>query len=197
VRYRRTDARADTAVSFILPKKPLNLLKNILASSDTKVKIEYNQTNTSFSFENYNLVCRLIDGKYPNYEAVIPVDNPNRMTIDRLSLLGSLRRVAVFTSKTTHQVRLKIAGSQVQISAEDLDFSIAANERLACQYDGADLEIGFNARFLIDMLSNLETEEVNLEMSVPNRAGLIIPVQAEDKKHEDILMLVMPVMLNN
>jgi DNA polymerase III subunit beta len=196
VRYRRNDTRSDVSASFILPKKPLNLLRNILSSLEGKVSIEYNQSNTFFSFENFNLICRLIDGRYPNYEAVIPVDNPNRMIIDRQAFLNSIKRVSIFSNKTTHQVRLKIAGSELQLSAEDLDFANAANERLTCQYEGQDMEIGFNARFLQDMLSNLDTEEVNIEMSAPNRAGLILPPKSGEDK-EDVLMLVMPVMLNN
>jgi DNA polymerase III subunit beta len=196
VRYRRTDTKSDVSTSFILPKKPLNLLKNILSSVDSKVKIDFNQSNTFFSFENFNLICRLIDGRYPNYEAVIPLDNPNKLVVDRLAFLNSIKRVSIFSNKTTHQVRLKIAGSELQLSAEDLDFANAANERLTCQYDGQDMEIGFNARFLQDMLSNLDTEEVNMEMSAPNRAGIILPT-GNGENHEDVLMLVMPVMLNN
>lgn len=196
VRYRRNDTRSDVSASFILPKKPLNLLKNILANADTIVKIDYNQSNTFFAFENYNLICRLIDGRYPNYEAVIPIDNPNRLIIDRLAFLNSIKRVSIFSNKTTHQVRLKIAGSELQLSAEDLDFANAANERLTCQYEGQDIEIGFNAKFLQDMLSNLDTVEVNMEMSAPNRAGIILPPK-NDENGEDVLMLVMPVMLNN
>jgi DNA polymerase-3 subunit beta len=196
VRYRRNDAKSDSVAALILPKKPLNLLKNILASVDSKVSIDFNESNAFFAFENFSLICRLIDGRYPNYEAVIPLDNPNRLTIDRLSFLGSIRRVSIFSNKTTHQVRLKIAGSELQVSAEDLDFANAATERLTCQYDGQDIEIGFNARFMIDMLSNLDTEEINMEMSAPNRAGIILPANKEATP-EDVLMLVMPVMLNN
>jgi DNA polymerase-3 subunit beta len=142
-----------------------------------------------------NLICRLIDEKYPDYEAVIPVNNPNKLTIDRNQLLSCLRRVSIFSNKTTHQVRLKISGSELQISAEDMDFSNEAHERLGCQYEGEDIEIGFNAKFIIEMLSNLNTEEVILEMSTPNRAGILLPVTADNS--EDVLMLVMPVMLNS
>ena len=130
-----------------------------------------------------------------DYENVIPVDNPNHMTIDRLEFLGSLRRIAIYANKTTHQVRLKLTGSELQISAEDLDFSNEANERLSCDHDGEDIEIGFNAKFLVEMLNNLSSKEVTLKFSAPNRAGLIVPSDKSD--NEDILMLVMPVMLNN
>lgn len=196
VRYRRTDTKTDKASSFILPKKPLNLLKNLLLSSDTPVKIEYNPSNAFFSFNNINLICRLIDGKYPNYEAVIPSENPNKLTIDRNAFLGSIKRVSIFANKTTHQVRLKITGSELQVSAEDLDFANEALERLTCQYEGEDMEIGFNSRFILEMLNNLESDQVNLEMSAPNRAGILTPSNAGTTE-EDILMLVMPIMLNS
>jgi DNA polymerase-3 subunit beta len=194
VRYRRRDAHAEVTSSFILPKKALNLLKTSLPTEDVNVNIEYNATNAFFSFNNINLICRLIDEKYPDYEAVIPVNNPNKLTIDRSLFLSCLRRVSIYSNKTTHQVRLKITGSELQISAEDLDFANEAFERLSCQYEGEDMEIGFNARFLVEMLANLETEEVALEMSTPNRAGILFPVNADN--NEDVLMLVMPVMLN-
>jgi DNA polymerase III subunit beta len=195
VRYRRRDAKADVSSSFILPKKALNLLKSSLPSEDVSVHLEYNNTNAFFSFNNVNLICRLIDEKYPDYEAVIPVNNPNKLNIDRNLILSSLRRVSIFSNKTTHQVRLKISGSELQISAEDMDFNNEAHERLSCQYEGEDIEIGFNAKFLVEMLSNLSTEEVILEMSTPNRAGILLPVS--DDNNEDVLMLVMPVMLNS
>ena len=195
VRYGRRDAKSEASSSFILPKKALNLLRNMLNTSEGKVKIQYNKTNAQFSSNEVTLICRLIDGKYPNYEAVIPKENPNRLTVDRDAFLSSLRRVSIFSNKTTHQVRLKMMGSELSISAEDLDFSNEASERLTCDYNGEDMEIGFNSKFLVDMLSNLESENINLEMSAPNRAGLIIPSEKEDS--EDILMLVMPVMLNS
>lgn len=197
VRYIRKDAKSSLTGSFILPKKPLTLLKNLLSSNKEggEVTIEYNKSNALFSVNNSTLTCRLIDGKYPNYEAVIPQNNPNKLTIDRLLLLNSIKRVSIFSNKTTHQVRLKIAGSELNISAEDLDFANEANERLTCQYEGRDIEIGFNSKFLIEMLSNIESDEVNLEMSDPNRAGIFLPTKTTEGK-EDLLMLVMPVMLN-
>ncbi|MFB9842704.1 DNA polymerase III subunit beta [Mucilaginibacter ginsenosidivorans] len=195
VRYRRKDAKAASTASFILPKKALNLLKSALPSEDINVSVEYNSTSAFFKFSNINLVCRLIDERYPDYEAVIPQNNPNKLIIDRQSFLGSLNRVAIYANKTTHQVRLKINGSELNISSEDIDFANEAHERLSCQYDGEDIEIGFNARFLIEMLKNLGSEEVVLEMSTPNRAGLLLPVAGDE--NEDVLMLVMPVMLNS
>ncbi len=179
-----------------MPKKPLNVLKNLLAGIDDAVKVEFNKTNALFSFGYINLVCRLIDGKYPNYEAVIPKQNPNKLTIDRSTFLGGIRRVSVFSNKATHQIRLKISGSKLTISAEDLDFANEGHESLTCSYVGEDMEIGFNSKFLAEMVSNLESDEITIEMSAPNRAGIIVPSQKANPG-EDILMLVMPVMLNN
>ncbi len=195
VRYRRTDAKSESSASFILAKKPLTQLKNSLTNKDIPVMIEYNQRNAFFSFENIELVCRLIDGKYPNYEAVIPRENPNKLVIDRISFLNSIRRVAIFANQSTHQVRLKLSGQEIIISAEDLDYSNEAKERLTCSYDGEPIEIGFNSKFLQEMLNNIDNEMVRLEMSQPNRAGILMPMDNENKD-EDILMLVMPVMLN-
>ena len=196
VKYERSDVSAATAAEFIMPKKPLNLLKSILAGSEETVKVEYNEANAKFSFDNTVLVCRLIDGKYPNYEAVIPKENPNKLTIDRNQFLTSVRRVSIFSNKTTHQIRLKIAGAELNISAEDIDYSNKAEERLTCDYQGDDMQIGFNSRFLTEMLGNLNSTDVSLEMSLPNRAGILTPVDGLDEG-EQITMLVMPVMLNN
>jgi DNA polymerase-3 subunit beta len=193
VRYTRTDSQASGSSSFILPKKPLNLLKSNLSGSED-VKLEYNESNAVFTFDDIILICRLIDGKYPNYEAVIPKENPNVLTIDRLQFLSSIKRVSIFANKTTHQIKLKLAGSELALSAEDIDFANEANERLTCNYSGEDMEIGFNSRFLMEMLNNLDTTEIRLEMSEPSRAGLLMPAEATE--NEDILMLVMPVMLN-
>lgn len=195
VRYTRTDAGSSTPASFIVPKKPLNLIRGTLSSLKTDVVLEYNENNAQFKFDNIVLLCRLIEGKYPNYEAVIPNENPKKLTIDRLDLLSSIKRVSIFANKTTHQVRMRMGGSELNVSAEDLDFANEAQERLTCSYIGDDMEIGFNSRFIQDMLSNLDSESVNVEMSAPNRAGILTPVDA-DNPAEDLLMLVMPVMLN-
>jgi DNA polymerase-3 subunit beta len=194
VRYSRTDSQADFTSSFVLPKKALNLLKSNL-SGEEELLMEYNETNAKFTFNDLELVCRLIDGKYPNYEAVIPKENPNILTIDRVQFLNSIKRVAIFSNKTTHQIKLKLAGSELSLSAEDLDFSNEANERLTCNYSGEDLEIGFNSRFLMEMLNNLESTEIQLAMSEPSRAGLLTPATYKNEA-ESILMLVMPVMLH-
>lgn len=196
VKYTRDDVSATESAEFIMPKKPLNLLKGILAGSDDDVLVEYNESNAKFTFENSVLICRLIDGKYPNYEAVIPRENPNKLVIDRTQFLNSVRRVSIFSNKTTHQIRLKIAGAELNISAEDIDYSNKAEERLTCDYQGDDMQIGFNSRFLTEMINNLNSDDVQLEMSLPNRAGILTPVDGLDEG-EHVTMLVMPVMLNN
>ena len=200
VRYRRTDFTNDISTSFILPKKPLNLIKNILVSykEEADILMEYNIKNVSFKFENYSVVCRLIEGKYPNYDAAIPKENPNKLIIERASFLSSVKRVSLFANQSTQQVRLKLGGNEMIISAEDIDFSNAAKEKLSCNYAGDDLEIGFNAKYLLEMLNNIETEYILLEMSQPNRAGIIYPYEeGAEETPESILMLVMPVMLAN
>ncbi len=196
VKYQRTDITASENAEFIMPKKPLNLLKGILTGSESEVTMEYNESNARFTFDNIDLVCRLIDGKYPNYEAVIPKENPNQLTISRNQFLNSVKRVSIFSNKTTHQIRLKIAGSELNISAEDIDYSNKAEERLTCDYQGDDMQIGFNSRFLTEMLNNLNSDDVSLEMSMPNRAGILTPIDGLDEG-EQVIMLVMPVMLNN
>ncbi len=195
VKYTRNDVQANEVAEFIMPKKPLNLLKNILSGSENEITIEYNNANAKFIVDKTVLVCRLIDGKYPNYDAVIPKENPNKLTLDRNSFLNSVRRVSIFSSKTTHQIRLKMAGTELNISAEDIDFSNKADERLQCSYEGDDMQIGFNSKFLSEMLSNLESNEILLEMSLPNRAGILTPIDGLEEG-ELITMLVMPVMLN-
>jgi DNA polymerase-3 subunit beta len=196
VRYRRADLKSENEASFIVPKKPMNFLKNTLLSLDTDVSMKYNSSNVFFSFGETRVVSRLVDGKYPNYEAVIPTNNPNKLVVDRQLLLSTVKRVSLFSNKSTYQIRLKISGSELSISAEDYDFNNAAIERLTCQYTGEDMEIGFNAKFLIEMIANLNSENITIEMSAPNRAGILLPEGKEDAS-EDILMLVMPIMLNN
>ena len=196
VRYVRTDITSNESAEFIMPKKPLTLLKSILTGNEVDVQLEYNNSNARFAFDDIELTCRLIDGKYPNYEAVIPKDNPNVLTIDRNLFLTTMKRVSIFSNKTTHQVRLKLAGAELNISAEDIDYSNRAEERLSCSFQGSDMQIGFNARFLIEMLNNMTCKEVQFEMSLPNRAGLLTPLDGTEE-NEQITMLVMPVMLNS
>ena len=196
VKYERTDVVAPETAEFIMPKKPLNLLKSVLVGSEEEVTVNYNNSNVQFSFDETVVICRLIDGKYPNYEAVIPKENPNVMSINRVQLLNTVKRVSIFSNKTTHQIRLRIAGAELHISAEDIDYSNKAEERLTCSFQGDDMQIGFNARFLTEMLSNLSSDEIQLELSLPNRAGIITPVDGLNEG-EQVTMLVMPVMLNN
>jgi DNA polymerase-3 subunit beta len=194
VRYRRTDVKSDNGNAIIVPRKALNLLKATLPTENTEVSLSFNMSNAFFKFGQIKMICRLIDERFPDFENVIPSGNNIKMTISRTELLGALKRISIYANKTTHQVRLKITGSELQISAEDLDFSNEANERLSCEHDGEDIEIGFNAKFLVEMLTNMDSEQIRLTMSAPNKAGVILP--AEKDKSEDILMLVMPVMLN-
>lgn len=195
IRYRRVDVVADMAHSMIIPRKALTLLKATLPSELTNVNVEFNASNAFFNFNQVKMICRLIDERFPDYENVIPLDNNNNVVVKKDELLSSLKRIAIYANKTTHQVRLKITGSELMISAEDLDFSNEANERLSCEHDGEDLEIGFNAKFLVEMLGNIASEDITLKLSAPNKAGIITPHDKDEE--EDILMLVMPVMLNN
>ena len=197
VKYIRNDVKGDEVEhDMILPRKSLNLLKSILPTEKaSEIKLEFNAANAFFSYENVKMVCRLIDERYPDYENVIPSDNSNIITLVKSDILSSLKRISIYANKTTNQVRLKISGSEILISAEDLDFSNEANERISCEHDGEDIEIGFNAKFLIEMLSNLNSEKISFKLSEPNKAGLIIPEEIRDE--EDITMLVMPVMLND
>jgi DNA polymerase III subunit beta len=194
VRFKRKDIQSETPFSFILPKKTSNILKNILTNVDSKVKIDFNNINASFSFENFNLICRLIDQKYPNYEAVIPTENPNKLIVNRIELINTLRRATIYANQSTHQVRFIIAGQTLTLKAEDIDFANEAVETMPCNYDGNDMEIGFNAKFIIEMLQNIEDENVLFELSESKRAGLILPSEQGDP-NEEILMLVMPVMI--
>lgn len=195
IRYRRVDIASENGAAMIIPRKALTLLKATLPGSNTNVNVQYNAANAFFKFDGIHMVCRLIDERFPDYENVIPTGNENEMIIDRTELLGSLKRIAIYANKTTHQVRLKITGSELVISSEDLDFSNEANERLSCDHNGADIEIGFNGKFLIEMLANIDSTQVSMKFSEPNKAGLIFPVDKDD--NEDLLMLVMPVMLSN
>lgn len=195
VKYVREDITSPVPVEFIMPKKPLNIMKGLMSSMTCDVTIKFNQTNARFEADDMVIVCRLIDGKYPNYEAVIPKENPNQLLIDRQSFQNSLRRIALFSNKTTHQTRLSLSPDEVIISAEDNDQGKRADEKLPCSYRGDKMDIGFNSRFLLEMLSNLESKDITIDMSMPNRAGILRPV--ETIEGEQITMLVMPVILSN
>jgi DNA polymerase-3 subunit beta len=196
VRYSRNDIKSDFSDSLILPKKTLNLARQIIPEDEEEVvDMKFNKSYAVFSFDDIVMVCRLVEGKYPNYEAVIPKENPFTLTIGRQDLLNALRRVSIFGSKSTHQVRFKISGQELVLSAKDIDYSSEAKERLSCSYEGEDIEIGFNSKFMQEMLSVLTCENIVLKMSAPNRSGIISP-EKNDNEHEDILMLIMPVMLS-
>ncbi|MBP7507301.1 MAG: DNA polymerase III subunit beta [Prolixibacteraceae bacterium] len=196
VRYKRNDVKAEIDSSFILPKKPAALLKNLLPKEDFAVKLEFDEKNAFFGLSKYKVICRLVEGKYPSYNSVIPTNNPNKMQIDRLELYNTLRRVSVFSNQASNLVRLKITGNQLVVSAQDLDYSISAVERLNCNYEGDEMEIGFKSSFLLEILSNLPSGEIRLELSDPSRAGILLPAEKESDE-EDILMLLMPMMINS
>jgi len=195
VRYRRVDITVKENVTFIIPQKALNLMKNSLAGNEEILTIEYNENNAFFSVGTTLLVCRLIADKFPDYENVIPTNNPNKLIVSRKELYSTLKRVNIYSNKTTHQIRFKAAGSELSISSEDIDFANEAHETLKCIYDGEDIEIGFNAAFLQEVINNIDTEDVVVELSTPNRAGIVLP--DEQLEGENLLMLVMPVMLSN
>jgi len=194
VKYTFNDVSGEASTSFIVPKKALNLLKGALPENED-VTLSFNSANAFFSFGDTELICRLIDARYPDYNAVIPADNPNLLSLNRADFQNSLKRIAIYANKTTNQVILNIQENSLTVSAQDLDFSNEATEQLACTYDGDSLTIGFNAKFLVEMLGVLEADEVKMELSTPTRAGILLPV--EPTEGEEILMLVMPVMLSN
>ncbi len=195
VRYKRADAKADTDSSFILPKKPASLLKNVLPKEENPVTIEFDDKNAFFLMTEYKLVCRLVEGNYPSYNSVIPTDNPNKLSIDRVEFYNTLKRVSVYSNQASNLVKLALTGNQITVSAQDIDFSISAYERLNCQYEGEDMEIGFKSTFLIEILSNLSSTDVIVELSDPTRAGIMLPAVSENES-EDVLMLLMPMMIN-
>ncbi|HCC32015.1 MAG TPA: DNA polymerase III subunit beta [Marinilabiliales bacterium] len=195
VRYRRTDVKASEEASFILPQKPAGLLKNILPKDNSAVNLQFDAKNALVEFNGYKLICRLVEGNYPNYEAVIPKENPNKLTIDRLDFYNSLRRVSVFSNQASNLIKLSLTANQLTVSAQDIDFSISAHERVKCQFEGDDMEIGFKSLFLIEILANLASTDVVMNMSDPTRAGVLEPLETESE-HEDVLMLLMPMMIN-
>ena len=195
VKYKRTDVSCPKTDTFIVPKKPLNLLKSALPDNEDELNLSYNSNHLFVKHGGTELVCRLIDARFPDYKVVIPADNPFKLTVNKSDFQGALRRVSVFSNKSTNQVALSISGSELQLAAQDVDFSFEGNERMSCQYDGDDLQIAFNAKFLIEMLNAAETPEINVELSTPTKAGIIRPTEAEE--NEELLMLVMPLMLNN
>lgn len=195
VRYRRSDAASEFESSFILPKKPASLLRNLLPKEEFDVKLEFDNKNAQFTLTNYKLICRLVEGNYPSYNSVIPKNNPNKMVIDRLTFYNTVKRVSVFSNQASNLIKLNINDNQLVVSAQDIDFSISAVERLSCEYDGEEIEIGFKSTFLLEILSNISASDVKMEMSDPSRAGLLLPAETEEDA-EDVLMLLMPMMIN-
>ncbi len=194
VRYQRTDATTEFSSSFILPKKPASFLKNVLVKEDGDISIEFDDKNAFFQMENHKLVCRLVEGNYPSYNAVIPQDNPNKIIINRQDVVNTLGRVSLFSNQASNLVKLSIDGDELMVSAQDIDFSISAYEKLSCQYDGESIEIGFKSAFLAEILDNISSEEVVMELADPARAGIFLPLEKDGP--EDELMLLMPMMIN-
>lgn len=190
--YKRTDLINADPIEFIMPKKPLAIFKNILANSNDDVTIEFNENMAKFTFGNNIWICRLIDGKYPNYTAVIPKENPNVLTINRNLLLSSIRRASIMSNKSTNQVRFKLSGNILHLHAEDTEYANKADMQIPCDYNGEDINIGFSSKFLTEMLSVLSSDDITMKMSQPNRPGIIEPVDGLDAE-ENILMLSMPV----
>lgn len=195
VRNKYFALKSEQPRSFILQKKPAALLKNVLTRDDSEVIIRFDDRNAEITFGNTQLSCRLIDGRYPNYASVIPEDNPYELTIDRKTLIGALRRVLPFASESSQQVRLRIAEGKIEVSSEDIDFATSAKEEVTCSYDGAPMSIGFMGTSLVEILSNLESEEVQMQFADPSRPCIIIP--SEQPEGEEVLMLLMPMLLND
>ena len=187
--------KSDTPASFIMPKKPATLLKNLLGKDGGDVTIRFDERNAEINYGDGIITCRLIEGRYPNYNSVIPQNNPHKVTVDRQQLVGALRRVSIFSSQASSLIKLRMQENQIVISAQDIDFSTSAEETQVCQYAGAAMSIGFKSTFLIDILNNISADEVIIELADPSRAGVIIPVEQEE--NEDLLMLLMPMMLND
>jgi len=190
-----TESQNSVQSAFILPKKPANLLKNVLLKEEDDIKVSFDAKNVVFQLKNHTLVCRLIEGNYPNYNAVIPANNTNKVLIDRVELVNCIRRVAVCSNPTTNLIRMDIADNKVNLTAQDIDFSVSANETLSCSYEGQPMSIGFKSTFLVEILSNVETPTVVIELADATRAGVFKPVY-DDKQSSETLMLLMPMMIN-
>ncbi len=190
--YNRSDLKTEEPMEFIMPKKPLNIFKNILSDANEDVTIDFSENMAKFSFGNNIWICRLIDGKYPNYSAVIPKENPNVLTINRGLLLSSIRRASIMSSKSTNQIRFKLSGNILNLHAEDTEFANKADMQVPCDYNGEDINIGFSSKFLSEMLNVISSDDITLKMSQPNRPGIIEPADGMEE-HENVLMLSMPV----
>lgn len=195
VRYQTTATKGSSAAAFILPKKPATLLKNILPKETGDVSIRFDDKNAYFTLSNYQMICRLVEGRFPNYNGVIPKNNPHKLIIDRLEFMNTLKRVSLFSNQASNLIKLQINGTELNVSAQDIDFSVSAEEKVACQYEGEPMSIGFKSTFLIDILNNINSTEVVIELADPSRAGLILPL--ENEENENVLMLLMPMLLND
>lgn len=195
VRLRNLSVQSEERASFILPKKPATLLKNLLAKEEGVIRLQFDDNNAYVRCTNCEMVCRLIEGRYPNYNSVIPKENPFQVTIDRMFLLNALKRVSVFSNQSSSLIKLHLEDNLLTVSAQDIDFSTSAEERIPCEYNGDELSIGFKATYLIDILGNISSTDVILQLADPSRAGLILPL--ENQENEDLLMLLMPMMLND
>ncbi len=195
VRYKLYNVKGEEKAAFILPKKPAGLLKSLLAKEAGEIKISFDDRNATFEMPTHRMICRLIEGRYPNYNSVIPQNNPFKITIDRAAMLSALRRVSVFSSQSSSLIKLRMSDNELLISAQDIDFSTSAEEKLTCSYEGTNMSIGFKATFLMDILSNISGQDVIIEVSDPSRAGVLVP--AEQSENEELLMLLMPMMLND
>ena len=195
VRNKTFKAKGIEKAAFILPKKPATLLKNLLPKEMGDVQIDFDDRNAVFTLENYRMTCRLIEGRYPNYNSVIPQNNPHKATIDRTAFMSALKRVSVFSSAASSLIKLRLDMNTIQVSGQDIDFSTSAEETLMCQYEGNPMSIGFKSTFLIDILNNMSSQEIVMELADPSRAGVIVPI--EQDAEEDLLMLLMPMMLND
>lgn len=195
VRYKSLSSHGNERAAFILPKKPANMMKGLLPKEHGQVVVEFDERNAVFTMERYRMICRLIEGRYPNYNSVIPQNNPHKVTVDRQMLVGALRRVSIFSSQASSLIKLRVEENKMVISAQDIDFSTSAEETQVCQYSGTPMSIGFKSSFLIDILNNISSEEIVIELADPSRAGVILPVTQEES--EELLMLLMPMMLND
>jgi DNA polymerase-3 subunit beta len=193
VKYTRTDGGTPSGTGFVVPKKPLQQLRSVLPADETMLNVSFNESHLFVATDKLSMSCRLIDARFPDYKAVIPKDNPYKLSIDRAAFASALRRVGIFANKTTNQVLLDIAGNSLQLSAQDVDFSYEGKETLPCSYNGEDMKIAFNAKLMYEMIQNMEGEEIFLELSTPTRAGIFRP--AEEGENEDLLMLLMPLMV--
>lgn len=195
VRNRILSVRSDDNSAFILPKKPSNMLKNILPKEQGDAVIRFDERNAEITLDNYTISCRLIEGRYPNYNSVIPKDNPFRVTVDRISLISALRRVSVCASVSSSLIKLHLDANTLTVSAQDVDYSTFAEEHVICEYDGMSMSIGFNGPFLLEVLNSIVSQEVVLELADPSRAGVVVP--AEQTENEELIMLLMPMMLQD